>query len=89
MALLERAREQESIPESHGIRLEGQPDATGTTAVRMTWAEQPETSDQVLDTDPVPVYVDAEIAPALEGTTIDVDEETSRFVMRRSPDAVA
>jgi hypothetical protein len=83
-ALLERARERENIPDSFGIRLYGQPDDAGQVTVRLGWADEPATTDQVIAEDEsMPIYLDAGIADAVDGLIIDVtDDET--LVMRES-----
>lgn len=90
MALLERTRDLENIPEDHGIRLDGQSDETGLTAIRLTWAEEPQSSDQVIDNgDAIDLYIDADVAPALADVMIDVSEDSSQLILRKSPDGPA
>jgi hypothetical protein len=85
LAVLERARERDDIPADHGLRLAGHDATRGETVVSLTWAVEPDASDQVIETkETVPLFVAADIAPSLVDAVIDVDEANDQLVIRTS-----
>lgn len=83
MSLLEQARERENVPDTHALRIDSYRAETGLTALRLAWAEQPETSDEVVDNgEQMSLFVSGDIAPDLEDALIDVGDGASQLVIR-------
>lgn len=53
--------------------------------VSLTWAVEPDASDQVIERDEtVALFVAADIAPSLVDALIDVDERSEHLIIRKS-----
>jgi hypothetical protein len=58
----------------------------GQQALRITFTEEPAPGDEVTGAAPTPVFIAAELAPALDGRVLDVDGsgDETRLVLHRT-----
>lgn len=83
MSLLEDARERENVPDTHALRIDSYRAETGLSALRLAWAEEPETSDEVIENgEQMSLFVSQNLATELEGALIDVGDRASQLVIR-------
>jgi len=83
IALMEKSRRQQGIPESQGVRIYGEDDGAGGLRVRLTFAEDPDEGDELLEEQGTEFYVAPEVMVPLQDTIIDVaDEDSEQFALR-------
>ena len=92
-ATLNRAREQEGLPETFGVRIFAAPDPSSnshqTSSQRSVYGfgfvEAPQEGDAVGETDGTPYYVAPEVADSLNDVVLDV-AESGNLVLTKTPD---
>lgn len=85
-ALLTETRESEGVPDSYGVRIFGESDPDGRLIVRLTFADQPQEGDAVLEEQGTQVFVAQEVVQPLQDKVIDVDDEGDTSLVVRSQD---
>ena len=72
VALLEKNRHDQGLPDSHGIRIYGRDDHGDGPRIRLalTFVAEPENDDRPVDVHGTRFYVAPEVAEPLEGVTI-------------------
>lgn len=68
------AREAQGVPDTFGLRVFGEPQTSGGTALGLAFAESPAESDQVSEQEGLRLFVALEVAGPLESATLDVEE---------------
>ena len=86
LALLETARELKIGPESRSVRIAPHRTDAGEDVLRVGWAEEPQPSDEVVDTGEVmSLFVTEQVASQLEDAVIDVSQDPSKPIVRFTP----
>lgn len=92
-ATLEAVRRDHDIPEAHGVRLFPAPAPGGEVALGIDFAPEPQPGDDVSQQHGTTVMVDQQIAPQLDGLTLDAvpdptaDGNGAPQLVLRAPDA--
>lgn len=68
------AREAQGVPDTFGLRVFGEPQASGGTALGLAFAEVPAEDDQVIEQEGLRVFVAPEVAGPLTSVALDVEE---------------
>lgn len=71
------------VPEDSGLRIHRREQEGAEAGLALTMAENPETDDQVIEEAGVRVFVDAELAPALDDKVLDaaIVEDRVQFTL--------
>ena len=83
VALFEKTRRNQGIPESRGIRISGKVNQEGGVDIRLAFTDDPEPADQHLEEHGTQFFVAPEVAEPLEDSVIDVVEEDSQELTLR------
>ena len=77
------ARARQGLPDDFGVRIFARATATPDmkSAYQFGFVEQPQTDDQVTEAEGTRVFVAPEVAPTLENSVLDAEEETGRLVL--------
>jgi Fe-S cluster assembly iron-binding protein IscA len=75
VALFEKTRRNQGIPESRGIRISGEVNQLGGVGIRLAFTDDPEPADLHLEEHGTQFFVAPEVAEPLEDSVIDVVEE--------------
>ena len=90
-ATLTRAREREGLPENYGVRIFANPGPDHNSSQRAAYGfgfvEGPQDGDQIGQTDGTPYYVAPEVAPSLDGVTLDVADSGNLVLTRAASSA--
>lgn len=91
MSTFEQAREAQDLPEDAGVRIYAQRDEQGEVGIALAFAEEPESDDQVTETDGTQVFVAPELAEPLSDSVLDVRdaEEGQELVITNKDDPEA
>lgn len=91
MSTFEQAREAQDLPENAGVRIYAQRDEQGEVGIALAFAEEPESDDQVTETDGTQVFVAPELAEPLSDSVLDVRdaEEGQELVITNKDDPEA
>lgn len=73
--LLQETRSEQGVPESYGLRVFGRSDQTGGIQVHLTFTEEPEEGDQVIEQAGTELYLAPEVAEPLDNAVLDVADE--------------
>lgn len=80
------ARANRGLPDHFGVRIFASASATATpdmkSAYQFGFVEEPQASDQVAETEGTRVFVAPEIAPLLENSVLDTEEDTGRLLLK-------
>ncbi len=84
-AALENIRENQEIPEAHGIRLAADHQPSGEVGFRLVVVEEISETDEVVEQAGTELYVDPQISEPLADVVMDVQEEGDglAFVFRQ------
>ena len=74
---IDEARRQRPIPTNYGVRLSGQPSASGELGLQITFVEAPAPSDTVAEQHGTHLFIAEELAGPLSDTTLDVSPAVS------------
>lgn len=88
VALLERARESQGIPEHFGVRVYGEPTPEGRTSIGIAFTETPEQGDQVAEQEGTKMFVAPEVAEPLSEAVLDTEESPDglRLTLKSPPE---
>ncbi len=78
------ARADRGLPDHFGVRIFASATATPDmkSAYQFGFVEEPQASDQVAQTEGTRVFVAPEIAPLLENSVLDAEEETGQLLLK-------
>lgn len=73
------------VPDSAGLRISQGAGPDGQTGLTLALTEAPEPTDQVVEAQSVPVFLDADVAPELDDKILDAQVEGNQvgFVLGR------
>jgi Fe-S cluster assembly iron-binding protein IscA len=81
------ARRMQGLPESFGVRVSAQPNATGEVGLALAFVEFPADGDAVCEQDGTKMYVAPEVSDALSNAALNVTEtpEGTALVLTEHP----
>lgn len=73
-ALLRDTRDQQDVPGDYSIRISAQPDEEGELRIDLSYAEEPEEGDEIVEQEDLKLYVAQEVVEPLAGHVLGVGE---------------
>lgn len=73
-ALLRDTRDEQDVPEGYSVRISARPDEEGELRIDLSYAEEPEEGDEIVEQDDLSLYVAKEVVEPLAGHVLGVAE---------------